>query len=152
MSSAFGKKAQTPPSKFSHGPGKPVHGSPHACLCMHAVHGAPLGNATIVRPPRSAACLGRHACQQRSLLTCASQSAWSKGLRTLVDEVLPVLRDVREVLQGLGLGRGTQTLVVLDGPARGGSLFPLLVLWHGEEGELFVALCCLPTFITFSYL
>ena len=54
-----------------------------------------------------------------------------------------MLVDVSKVLLRLCLVRGTQTLVVLDGPTRRGCLFPGLVLWHREEGQLLFPLACL---------
>ena len=68
-------------------------------------------------------------------------SAWNQPLSLLTiltrpDKLLAVHVKVREVVLGLILGRGTQTLIVLDLPAASAAakvFFPRLVFRHGVE-------------------
>lgn len=60
------------------------------------------------------------------------------------DELLAVAGQLSKVGLGLfGIG-GAETFVVLDVPALGvGALLPILVLWHGVEGQHLLPFGCL---------
>ena len=62
-------------------------------------------------------------------------------MRTMPDKLLSVTRQLSKVGLGLfGIG-GAETFVVLYVPALGvGALLPILVLWHGVEGQHLLAL------------